>query len=276
MKAWRLLVAFCAVSAAMRAEEPDWFDAFRGRAFLQGDASFVAREKSAPPDAPPLFQARWVVLRYAEFGESERRWWPHRNILLVTMPSGARYVLESSLGFMDESHLEEERPWQRVASNRTAFEVWSSGGEPPSPDAAEGGPCDGSHSRVRAPGGTLDFFVDDFGSRTVRVSLAEIAALTFDEDERRDLAALLKVSVESNLSVGTSFRGTSLSIYHLRDPLLAVNVALRDQLEPPDKRTVVLVPDSSAPTDFSSWRAFARLPLDLPPFPPLSPEAPVR
>ncbi len=274
MKARGAVLLLCAASAALRAEDPDWFDAFRDRAFLQGDASFVAREKSAPPDTPPLFQARWVVLRYAEFGESERRWWPHRNLLLVTMPSGARYVLESSLGFMDENHLDEDRPSWRVASERVAFEVWMSGSVEENP--ADVSTCDRMRERVRAPGGTLDFFVEDLGSRTVRVSLAEIAARTFDEDERRDLAALLKVSVESNSSVGTSFRGTSLSIYHLRDPLLAVNVALRDQLPPPDKRTVVFVPDSSAPTDLSSWRAFARLPLDLPPFPPLPPEAPVR
>jgi hypothetical protein len=264
MKARGLLLALCAVSAAMRAEEPDWFDAFRGRAFLQGDANLVAREASAQPDAPPLFRARWVVLRYAGFAESERRWWPYRNILLVAMPSGTRYVLESSFGFVDESHLEEERPWQRVASARAAFEAWMSGADPPSADAAEAGPCDGMRERVRAPGGTLEFFVDDLGSRTVRASLAEIAAGTFDEDERRDLARLLRMSVDSNRSLSTE-----LPIFHLRDPLLAVNVALRDEAPPPDRRTVVFAPDPAAPMDLSSWRTLAHLPLDLPPFPPL-------
>jgi hypothetical protein len=273
MKARAAVLALCMASAVLRAEDPDWFDAFRGRAFLQGDARFVAREKSAPLDAPPLFRARWVVLRYAGFAERERRWWPSRNILLVTMPSGARYVLESSMGFVDESHLEEERPWQRVASNRTAFEVWSSGGEPLLPDAANAAPCDGSHSRVRAPGGTLEFFVDDFGSRTVRASLVEIGAATFDEDERRDLGTLLKVAVDINRSLGT---GSEFPIYHLRDPLLAVSIALRDQVLSPDKRTLVFAPDPSAPVDLSSWRALARLPLDLPPFPALPPESPIR
>jgi hypothetical protein len=268
MKPQVAVLVLCAASAAMRAEGPDWFDSFRGRALLQGDASFVAREKAAPADTPPLFQARWVVPRYAQLGESARRWWPHRNLLLVTMPSGARYVLESSSGFMDESHLEEERPWQRVASNRTAFEVWSSGGAPLSPDAAESGPCDGSHSRVRAPGGTLDFFVDDFGSRTVRASLAEVGAATFDEDERRDLAALLKMSVESDRSLG------DFLAYHLRDPLTAVNMAFLDQLQPLDKRTVVFEPDPADPADLSSWRALARLPLYLAPFPALPPFPP--
>jgi len=270
MKVRRLLLAFCAVSAAMRAEEPDWFNAFRGRAFLQGDASFVAREKSAPPDAPPLFQARWIVLRYAAFTEEWRRFWPSRNLLLVTMPSGVQYVLESSSGHVDESHLEEERPWQRVASKRTAFEVWMSGaGADPVPAvAADAALCDGMRNRVRAPGGTLEYFVEDFGSRTVRASLAEIAAGTFDEDERRDLGALLKMSVESNRSLG------DFPAYHLRDPLLAVNIPFLDQLQPRDKRTVVFEPDPAAPADLSSWRALARLPLDLaplpapPPFPP--------
>jgi hypothetical protein len=267
MKARAAVLALCMASAVLRAEDPDWFDAFRGRAFLQGDARFVAREVSAQSDSPPLFRARWVVLRYAGFAESERRWWPYRNILLVAMPSGARYVLESSFGFVDESHLEEERPWQRVASARTAFEAWMSGADPPSADAADAGPCDGMRERVRAPGGTLEFFVDDLGSRTVRASLAEIAAGTFDEDERRDLATLLRMSVESNRSLSTE-----LPIFHLRDPLLAVNVALRDQVPPPDRRSVVFAPDTAALTDLSSWRALARLPQDLPPFPPLPPE----
>lgn len=271
MKARGLLLAFCAVSAAMRAEEPDWFDAFRGRAFLQGDASFVAREKSAPPDASPLFRARWVVLRYAGFTEKERRFWPSRNILLVTMPSGARYVLESSLGFVDETHLEEERPWQRVASNRTAIEVWKSGDDALSNSDADSAPCNGMRERVRAPGGTLEFFIDDFGSRTVRASLAEIAAGTFDEDERRDLGALLKVSVASNRTIGTE-----MPTYHLRDPLLAVTIPFLGQVPPPDQRTVVYAPDSAAPADLSSWRALAHLPLDLPPFPPLPAEGGVK
>lgn len=265
MKARGLLLACCAASAAMRAEAqpPDWFDAFRGRAFLQGDASFVAREKAAPRDSPPLFHARWIVLRYAGFTEKERRFWPWRNLLLVTMPTGARYVMESSLGYVDETHLEEERPWQRVASNRTAFEVWSSSnGDPQSNDAADAAPCDGLLSRVRAPGGTLEFFVDDFGSRTVRASLAEIAAGTFDDDERRDLGVLLKVSVESDRTIGTE-----MPTYHLRDSLMAANMAFLDQLKPPEKRTVVFTPDPAAPADLASWRALAHLPLDLPAFP---------
>jgi len=265
MKARGLLLAFCAVSAAVRAEEPDWFDAFRGRAFLQGDASFVAREKSTPPDAPPLFRARWVVLRYAAFTEKERRFWPSRNLLLVTMPSGVQYVLESSSGHVDERHLEEERPYARVASTRTAFEVWSSGGGYPLPEkAADAALCDGMRERVRAPGGNLEFFIDDLRSRTVRASLAEIAAATFDEDERHDLAELLKVSVDSNRALGTEFPN-----YHLRDALLAVNIAFLDQLPRPANRTVAFAPDPAAPMDLSSWRALARLPLDLPPFPAL-------
>jgi hypothetical protein len=264
MKARGFLLAFCAVSAAARAEEPDWFDAFRGRAFLQGDASFVAREKAAPPDALPLFRARWVVLRYAGFTEKERRWWPSRNMLLVTMPSGARYVLESSSGYMDENHLEEGGPWQRAASNRAAFEVWHSGGGPIPTDGPDAAPCDGLHTRVRAPGGTLGFFIEDFGSRTVRASLAEIAAGTFDEDERRDIGTLLRVSVETNQAIGTE-----MPTYHLRDSLIAVNMAFLDQLKPPGTRTVVFAPDPTAPADLAAWRAFAHLPLDLPPFPPL-------
>jgi hypothetical protein len=261
MKARVAMLLLLAVSPALRAEEPDWFDSFRGRAFLQGDASLVAREKSAPPDAPPLFQARWVVLRYAAFTEEWRRFWPSRNLLLVTMPSGARYVLESSVGHADESHLEEEQPFARVASTRTAFEVWSLGRYPLPENSADAALCDGIRHRVRAPGGTLEYFIDDFGSRTVRASLAEIAAGTFDEDERRDLAALLKMSVESDRSLG------DFLAFHLRGSLQAGYIAFLDQLQPLDKRTVVFAPDPAALTDLSSWRALAHLPLDLPPFP---------
>ena len=273
MKARAAVLALCAVSAAARAQDPDWFDAFRGRAFLQGDASFVAREKAAPPEAPPLFRARWIVLRYAGFAESERRWWPYRNLLLVTMPSGARYVLESSYGFADERHLDEERPWQRIASERTAFEVWTSGtaGEPTPSEAVDAGPCEGMRHRVRASGGTLTFHLDDLGSRTVRTILGEISAATFDEDERRDVAVLLRMSIESNRSLSAE-----LPVFHLRDPLLAVSVAFRDQVSPPDRRTAVFVPDPAPPGDLGTWRALARLPLDLPPFPMPPPESPIR
>ncbi len=271
MKARGFLLALFTVSAAMRADGPDWFDAFRGKAFLQGDSSVAAREKSAPPDAPPLFRARWVVLRYAGFGDSERRFWPYRNILLVTMPSGARYVLESGFGFVDESHLDEERPWQRVASGRSAFEIWSSGTAGEAPSTADAGPCEGMRQVVRAPGGALTFFLDDLRSPSVRTTLGEISAATFDEDERRDLAVLLRTSVETNLSLSTE-----LPIFHVRDPLLAVNVALRDQALPTEKRTLVLVPDPSPPGDLAVWRGLAHLPLDLPPFPALPPEKPIQ
>ena len=97
MKARSFVLALCVASAAMRAEGqasgPDWFDAFRGKAYLQGDASYVAREKTAAPDALALFRVRWVVLRYEGFTEKEREFWPYRNLLLVTMPTGAKYVV---------------------------------------------------------------------------------------------------------------------------------------------------------------------------------------
>lgn len=273
MKARGLLLACCSLSAALRAQEPDWFDAFRGRAFVQGDASFVAREKAAPPEAPPLFRARWIVLRYAGFAESERRWWPYRNLLLVTMPSGARYVLESSYGFADERHLDEERPWQRIASERAAFEVWTSGtaGEPALSEALDAGPCEGMRHRVRAPGGTLTFHLDDLGSRTVRTTLGEISAATFDEDERRDISVFLRMSIESNRSLSAE-----LPVFHVRDPLLAASVAFRDQVSPPDRRTAVFAPDPAPPGDLGAWRALAHLPLDLPPFPSLPPDKPIQ
>ncbi len=275
MKARGFLLALWTAWAAMRAEgqSPDWFDAFRGKAYLQGDASFVAREKGAAPDSSPLFLARWVVLRYAGFTESERRFWPYRNLLLVSMPSGARYVLESGFGFVDEKHLDEERPFQRVASERAAFEIWSSGtaGEAPVNDVTEEGPCEGMRQRVRAPGGTLAYFIDDLGSPTVKAILGEISAATFREDERQDLGLLLRVSVENNAALSAE-----LPFFYIRESLLAVNVALRDRALSPEQRTVLLVPDPAPPGDLASWRALAHLPLDLPPFPAIVPENPIR
>ncbi len=246
---------------------PDWFDAFRGRAFLQGDTSWVAREKSAVPDSPPLFRARWVVLRFGGFTEKERAYWPYRNLLLVTMPSGARYVLESSFGFVDESHLDEERPFHRVASEGSAFEIWMSGTRDDKGTALDPAPCDGNRETVRAPGGSFTFFVDDMGSPTVRTTLAEIGAATFSEKERSDLAVLLKTSLESNRTIQAE--GAQMN---LRDPFIAANLALRDRALRPSDRTIVLAPDPQPPGDLATWRAIAHLPLELPPFPALPPE----
>jgi hypothetical protein len=271
MRARGLLLALSLASAAMRAEEPDWFDAFRGKAYLQGDASYVAREKSAAPDAPPLFRARWVVLRYEGFTEKEREFWPYRNLLLVSMPGGAKYVVESAFGFVDEKHLDEDRPFHRVASAHTAFEMWSAGGiEAPEFTAAEV-PCGGSRQKIRAPGGSLDFILTDLSSRTVRTSLAEITAGTFDANERRDLAILLKVAPDGAPSLPKDTVGLNA-----RNALFSVTVAFRDDVLPVAQRTLVLSPDPTPPGDLAAWRGLAHLPLDLPPFPAIVSENPIR
>jgi len=270
MRARGMLLAFCTLSAAARAAEPDWFDAFRGKAYLQGDASYVAREKSAPPDSPPLFRARWVVVRYEAFSGKARNAWPYRNLLLVTMPGGARYVVESAFGFVDENHLEEDRPFHRVASAHAAFEMWASGGFE-DPDSAGENPCGGSRQRVRAPGGSLDFILTDLSSRTVRTSLAEITAATFDADERRDLVKLLKVAPDGAPSLPKDTFGLNA-----RYALFSVTVAFRDDVPPVAQRTVVLTQDPEPPGDLMAWRALAHLPLDLAPFPAIVPENPIR
>ena len=273
MKARGVLLALWAAAAAWPAHaqrEPEWFDAFREKAYLQGDSSWVAREKSAPPEDPPLFRLRWVVVRYAGFTEKWREFWPYRNLVLVTMPTGARYVVESSLGFVDENHLDEERPWQRVASERAAFEVWASGTSGDAVGEPGTSPCEGMRERVRAAGAGLVFFVEDLSSPTVRTTLREISEATFEEGERRDLAALLRISSESNPSLGT----VTLSALNVQNSLLTLSVPFRNQVVPREKRTVVLAPDPSPPTDIAPWRGLAHLPLDLPPFPALPPEPP--
>jgi hypothetical protein len=266
-----ILLALVGVSAALRADgqaPPDFYDAFRERAFLQGDTSFVARDPAAPREAPPPFRMRWVVLRFSGFAEKEREFWPYRNVLLVTMASGARYVVESSFGFVDEKHLDEERPWQRVASEKSAFEVWASGTNDEGRSGVESGPCEGMRQRVRAAGGTLVFFALDLSSRTVRTTLKEIGDATFDEDERRDLKTLLGLSFEKNPAVAQGLIGLDV-----RNAALGVSVAFRDSVLPPEKRTFVLEPDPAPPSDLASWRGLAHLPLDLPPFPALPPES---
>jgi hypothetical protein len=272
VKARGALLALWTLSAALPAEgqAPDWFDAFRGKAYLQGDASFVARERSAGADAPPLFRLRWVVLRYGGFPEKEREFWPYRNLLLVTMPTGTRYVLESSFGFVDESHLEEERPFQRVSSERAAFEVWASGGVERGIGAADD-PCEGLRQRVRATGGTLEFFLSDLSSPTVRTTLSEIVAATFDPDERRDLRTLLKVAPEGTPALPNDVIGLNV-----RNALFAAVVAFRDEVPAAPLRTVLLAPEPAASGDLAAWRALAHLPLDLPPFPLIPPENPIR
>ncbi len=270
MKARGVLLALCAVSAAMPASAqpaPDWFDAFRGRAYLQADTSWLAREKSAAPDSPPLFRARWVVLRFGGFTEKERPYWPYRNLLLVTMPSGTRYVLESSFGFVDESHLDEERPFHRVASEESAFEIWMSGTSGDEGTALDPAPCDGNRETVRARGGSFTFFIEDIGIPTVRTALAEIGAATFPENERRDLAVVLRTSLENNRTLQA--QGAQMN---LRDPLIAANLAMRDRALRPSDRTLIFSPDPQSPTDLTGWRALAHLPLELTPFPVLPPD----
>lgn len=272
MKARGLLLAFCAVSAAMRAEEPDWFDAFRGKAYLQGDTSFIAREKTAAPEAPPLFRVRWVVVRYfsALFSEKAREVWPYRNLLLVTMPGGAKYVVESAFGFVDEKHLEEDRPYHRIASARATFEMWSAGGFE-DPETAAEDPCGGSRQKVRVPGGSLDFILTDLSSRTVLTNLSDITAATFDASERRDLVNLLKVAPDG----APSFPKDTFGL-NARYALFSVIVAFRGEVPTVAQRTVVLVPDPEPPGDLAPWRGLAHLPLDLPPFATLPADNPIR
>ena len=270
MKARGLLLALLALPAAVRAAEPDWFDAFRGKAYLQSDASYVAREKSAGKETPPLFKVRWLVLRYGGFSESEREFWPYRNLLLVTMPSGGRYVLESSFGFVDDKHLEEERPFHRLASAHAVFELWTSGADGGSRTAVDE-PCEGMRQRVRSPAGQLDFFLSDLSSRTVRASLSEITTGTFDENERRELANLLKVSPDGAPSFPKDVIGLNV-----RNALFAATVAFRNEVPPVPQRTILLALDPEPSGDFASWRGLAHLPLDLPPFPALPPEKPIQ
>jgi ABC-type transporter Mla subunit MlaD len=117
----------------------------------------------------------------------------------------------------------------------------------------------------------LEFSLPDLSTQTVRATLAEITAATFDADERTDLKTLLKVFPDANPPLPNDVLGLNT-----RNALFAVMVAFRGEVPPREQRTVVLAPDPEPPSDLASWRALAHLPLDLPPFPALVPENPIR
>ena len=131
--------------------------------------------------------------------------------------------------------------------------------------------CEGLWNKVRAAGGGLEFSLPDLSTQTVRATLAEITAATFDVDERSDLKTLLKVSPDANPSLPNRVIGLNT-----RNALFAVMVAFRGEIPPIQQRTVILAPDPAPPGDLSSWRALAHLPLDFPPFPALPPEKPIQ
>jgi hypothetical protein len=123
MRAAELLLAFCGISVTLRAADPqDYFENLRDKAFVEFDQPYLARNKDAPPDAPPLFRARHLILRLKSYGDEERRWWPQRDLLLVEMPSGRRWVIESTSPKFDLNHLDEETPARRVSADSEVVE----------------------------------------------------------------------------------------------------------------------------------------------------------
>ena len=129
MKALGPLLAFCAISAAMRAEEPpDYFANLRGRTFVEVDHSYLVKEKPALPESPALFRIRHLFLRVrAGTGDAERRWWPMRSLLLIEAASGNRFVAELTADTADPAHRDAAKAWTRLSgsSRGLAVESWS-------------------------------------------------------------------------------------------------------------------------------------------------------
>lgn len=271
MRAAELLLACCAISVTLRAADPqDYFENLRDKAFVEFDQPYLARNKDVPPDAPPLFRARHLILRLKSYGEEERRWWPQRDLLLVEMPSGRRWVIESTSPKFDFNHLDEETPSRRVSTDGGVVESFYA------PDveslrregSADDDPCSGPRFRVR--GGGHEIFgisIDDWRSRTVSVAIAEIRQATFSVEEVEELARLLPMElprIGGDLNSGLGLR-------------LAWTLLFTDRpMQSPEQRNILLVPDAASAGDLAPWRTLTYLPQDLPPFPPLPAEGGIK
>lgn len=283
MKALVALLAFCAVSAAMRAEEPpDYFANLRNRTFVEVDQSYLVKEKPALPESPALFRIRHLFLRVkAGTGDAERRWWPMRSVLLIEAASGNRFVAELTADIADQEHREAAKAWTRLSgSNRgLAVESWSTldpnesdSSSKDEHDSVPDGACGGT--RYRFIGGGLEIGgVDlrDGRSRTVSVALAEIRDEVLSADEVRELDRLRSLGIPrlgGGSGTGPNFQsGARLawSFLFLEKPPI-----------PQDNEDLVLVPDPGPPGDLAPWRTLTYLPQDLPPFPPLPAEGGIK
>ena len=270
MRARGALLAFCAFSAALRAEEPpDYFENLRERTFVEIDQQYVIRQKTDPHDAKPLFRARHLLLRVKTgTGDAERKWWPIRSLLLVEAASGSRFVAEITADTGDREHRHMPKSWTRLSGSKrgTAVETWTAS----DPDASDSpdSPCGGP--RYRIIGGGLEISsVDlaDVRSRTVSTSIAEIREAVFTGDEVRELERLREID---------DFRlyGAEAAVPNFSSGVrLAWSLLLMDRPPVPrGSQNLVLVSDSSPPGDLTPWRPLTYLPQDLPPFPPLPPE----
>lgn len=283
MRAQAPLLAFCAVAAAVRAEEPpDYFANLRDKTFVEVDQSYLVKGKSALPESPALFRIRHFFLRVkAGTGDSERRWWPMRSLFLIEAASGNRFVAEFTADSGDLEHRDIAKAWTRLSgsSRGLAVESWSisdpheedssNADEPGShPEAA----CAGT--RYRFIGGGLEIggvYLRDARTRTASVALAEIRDATFSADEVRELDRLRSLEIP-RLGGGT---GTQVAIPS--GVRLAWSFLFMEK--PPiqsDKQDLVLVPDPGPPGNLAPWRMLTYLPQDLPPFPPLPPEGGVK
>ena len=281
MKTRGMLLAFCAISAAMRAEEPpDYFANLREKTFVEVDQPYLVKEKPALQESPALFRIRHLFLRVKQgTGEAERRSWPMRSLFLIEAASGNRFVAEHTADTADPEHPYAAKAWTRLSgsSRGLAFEVFLTWdprkGESSNeyePGSEPDGPCGGT--RYRYIGGGLEIggvYLLDARSRTVSVALAEIRDATFSADEVRELDRLRSLPRLGGDSTALAFPQSAArlawSFLFMEKPPI-----------PTDKQDLVLVPDPAAPGDLAPWRTLTYLPQNLPPFPPLPAEGGIK
>ncbi len=283
MKGRKVLLAFCAISAAMRAEEPhDYFANLKDRTFVEVDRSYVVKEKPVRPGSPALFRVRHLLLRVKAWtGDAERRWWPTRSLFLIEADSGNRFVAEITSDVADLEHLDAPRAWTRLssASRGLAFESWATV-DPRESDASNANEpgtlpeqaCAGTRYRFIGGGQEISRVrLQDIRSRTVSVALAEIRDAVFSRDEVRELDRLRSLDIPSLGGGSGPAPGFSSGIR------IAWSYLFMERSNvPPDRRDLALVPEDAPPGDLAPWRTLTYLPQDLPPFPALPPESPMQ
>ena len=257
----RGMVAVLAWAAPARGggPPPDYFESLRMPTLLQEDRSYLVREKAAAASSPPLFRVRRLFLRLKSYGEAAREFWPVRSLALVEMPSGRRYVLETTLPPLDVQHPDdaEPRPWGRVSSggNTEGVSMWrgSNVSEELSPREPPLAPCGGAPVRVLGGGQSFDFYPGEGRKRTVSTLLAEIRSAAFPGEEAAELRLLRKLPAFPPIA------GMPL------EPRLPLQLLFTElpQLSPGEKN-LVLAEDPEPARDLSPWRSMTYLPFDMP------------
>jgi hypothetical protein len=246
------LVSFLVAGPALAGANDDWFAPFRGlEAFVVEDSSWLAKNP-AVPDGPALLEIRHVLLLFRIEGV-EATLWPRRNLLLVEVPGGGRWVTELGEGDLVRGRAPEDRPYTRLTNGRALVEAWIVG-EEREKETEKGvpvgeGPCGGSRFVLRSGGREVDFFGADAATKSLRAELSDLRRFAFSDDERRELELLRRVRIPD------ADAPPRLLAPQVAWEMLGVPVS--------DEKTVVLVQDPDRETDFTHWHSDTWIPTPL-------------